>query len=366
MLIGETPNLGGPGGFAPPAAPVAPAPPAATPAAATPPSDAGVRPRMPNKLKGTMVGVAPPMMGAAPSPVVPPKASPAPAPAASGPGAPRPAAQHQPTAAFPFIPGGPPGPPGAPEHNPTTRSDPPFDPFSGQNFGSVDGAAPVSLGSPMGDAPMAGPYGTPPPIAGGIPLTPPPGSLGPSNHPSNSHMAAVVGPPPGQAGTLAFNAPPVAQHAAPAPPPDYGQVIAPDYGQPQPAPTGMVPTNYGGQQPGYGMQPMQQHGMQQHGMQQQPPPYGMQPPGAMMTGGGLGGDMVPAGDKQKITTLLLCIFLGGFGAHRFYTGYTMFGVIQLFTGGGCGIWWLYDLVTIVTSKYRDAQGRALSEGPGAG
>ncbi|MCI0415333.1 TM2 domain-containing protein [bacterium] len=66
-------------------------------------------------------------------------------------------------------------------------------------------------------------------------------------------------------------------------------------------------------------------------------------------------------DEQKewLTTLLLCIFLGTLGVHRFYTGYTKEGVIQLLTCGGCVVWTIIDLVNIITNKFMDAQGRPL-------
>lgn len=63
--------------------------------------------------------------------------------------------------------------------------------------------------------------------------------------------------------------------------------------------------------------------------------------------------------KEWLTTLLLCIFLGGLGVHRFYTGYTKEGIIQALTCGGCYIWLIIDLVNIITQKYVDAQGRPL-------
>lgn len=65
------------------------------------------------------------------------------------------------------------------------------------------------------------------------------------------------------------------------------------------------------------------------------------------------------GAKDWLTTLLLCIFVGGLGIHRFYTGSTGIGLAQLFTLGGCGIWALVDLILIVTDSYRDGQGNKL-------
>ena len=55
----------------------------------------------------------------------------------------------------------------------------------------------------------------------------------------------------------------------------------------------------------------------------------------------------PGGDKSWLVALLLCFFLGGLGIHRFYLGYTGIGVIQLLTGGGCGIWVLIDFIRII-------------------
>jgi len=63
--------------------------------------------------------------------------------------------------------------------------------------------------------------------------------------------------------------------------------------------------------------------------------------------------------KDWLTTLLLCIFLGGLGVHRFYTGHTVIGIVQLLTLGGCGIWSLVDLIMIAIGNFKDAQGNAL-------
>lgn len=61
------------------------------------------------------------------------------------------------------------------------------------------------------------------------------------------------------------------------------------------------------------------------------------------------------GADQK-TALLLAIFLGALGIHRFYLGYYGIGVVQLLTGGGCGIWVFIDQIRIVTGQLQPKDG----------
>jgi hypothetical protein len=63
--------------------------------------------------------------------------------------------------------------------------------------------------------------------------------------------------------------------------------------------------------------------------------------------------------KDWLTALLLAIFVGWAGAHRFYTGHTGIGIVQLLTGGGCGFWALIDIIMIATGSYKDANGNPL-------
>lgn len=63
--------------------------------------------------------------------------------------------------------------------------------------------------------------------------------------------------------------------------------------------------------------------------------------------------------KSKVAAALLCFFLGCFGVHRFYLGYTIIGIVQLFTAGGCGVWALIDFILILTGGLKDSEGRDL-------
>ena len=56
-------------------------------------------------------------------------------------------------------------------------------------------------------------------------------------------------------------------------------------------------------------------------------------------------------DKNWLATLLLCLFLGGIGVHRFYVGKVGTGILQLITLGGCGILTLIDLIMIITGSF---------------
>jgi len=56
------------------------------------------------------------------------------------------------------------------------------------------------------------------------------------------------------------------------------------------------------------------------------------------------------------TVFLLSLFLGIFGAHRFYARKFKSGAIQLVTLGFCGIWSLVDVVTILLSKFKNSAG----------
>lgn len=66
---------------------------------------------------------------------------------------------------------------------------------------------------------------------------------------------------------------------------------------------------------------------------------------------------------SQSTALLLAIFLGIYGVHRFYTGHIRAGFIQMLTGGGFVIWWFIDILTIATGNFKDSKGRSLNKTP---
>jgi hypothetical protein len=71
-------------------------------------------------------------------------------------------------------------------------------------------------------------------------------------------------------------------------------------------------------------------------------------------------DELFASPRSRTVALVLAIFLGVFGAHRFYLGRPRSAVLQIFTFGGLGVWWLYDLVLVASGSMRDAEGRLVS------
>lgn len=77
-------------------------------------------------------------------------------------------------------------------------------------------------------------------------------------------------------------------------------------------------------------------------------------------------------EKNKLVSLLLWFFVGGFGGHQFYVGNNGKGVLYIaLTLGGfltCGItsiiaviFMIVDVINILTDKFKDSNGNAITE-----
>ena len=65
----------------------------------------------------------------------------------------------------------------------------------------------------------------------------------------------------------------------------------------------------------------------------------------------------PASSPKNFWLVLLnALVLGWLGAHRFAVGKWKSALLQMFTFGGCGIWLLADILTILRGKFTDASG----------
>lgn len=61
-------------------------------------------------------------------------------------------------------------------------------------------------------------------------------------------------------------------------------------------------------------------------------------------------------EKRRLTLLLLCIFLGRFGVHKFYEGKTGMGLLYLLTHGLFGVGRVIDIISIAIGQPKDAAG----------
>ena len=73
------------------------------------------------------------------------------------------------------------------------------------------------------------------------------------------------------------------------------------------------------------------------------------------------GKDVEKSQKDWLTVLLLTIFVGGLGVHRFYVGKTGTGILWLLTGGCFGVGWLIDLIQSVCGKFTDFEGKVIEK-----
>ncbi|MBN2459766.1 TM2 domain-containing protein [Candidatus Woesearchaeota archaeon] len=57
-----------------------------------------------------------------------------------------------------------------------------------------------------------------------------------------------------------------------------------------------------------------------------------------------------SGDKKVnwVLVLVMSIIFGSIGVDRFIMGHVGLGILKLITLGGCGVWWLIDVILIAT------------------
>ena len=60
-----------------------------------------------------------------------------------------------------------------------------------------------------------------------------------------------------------------------------------------------------------------------------------------------------------LTIFLLTFFVGVLGVHRFYVGKIGTGFLMLLTLGGLGVWFLVDLILVVTGQFTNKEGQKI-------
>lgn len=66
-------------------------------------------------------------------------------------------------------------------------------------------------------------------------------------------------------------------------------------------------------------------------------------------------------EKSWGTLLMLFIFLGWIGAHRFYVGKVGTAILYIITLNGIGIWWLIDLILILSKNFKDSENKLIKK-----
>ncbi len=67
----------------------------------------------------------------------------------------------------------------------------------------------------------------------------------------------------------------------------------------------------------------------------------------------------PQNGTDWTTVFLFSVFLGIFGLDRMVSGRIGLGLLKLITAGGCGLWYVLDIVSLIYGTYRDGRGDLL-------
>lgn len=64
-----------------------------------------------------------------------------------------------------------------------------------------------------------------------------------------------------------------------------------------------------------------------------------------------------ASEKSQGIALVLGLFLGGLAGHKWYLGNPWYiNVLFIITAGGLGVWWIIDMIRIITGDYQPHNG----------
>jgi len=64
--------------------------------------------------------------------------------------------------------------------------------------------------------------------------------------------------------------------------------------------------------------------------------------------------------RRILPAVLLLVFVGWLGAHRFYVGKVGTAILFILTLGGLGLWWLIDLIMLLVGSFTDKDGNQLT------
>ena len=70
--------------------------------------------------------------------------------------------------------------------------------------------------------------------------------------------------------------------------------------------------------------------------------------------------MENASGRSRLLALLLALFLGELGVHRFYAGKIGTGILYAMTAGLFGMGIIYDIIMIVLGRFCDRDGLPLT------
>jgi TM2 domain-containing membrane protein YozV len=65
-------------------------------------------------------------------------------------------------------------------------------------------------------------------------------------------------------------------------------------------------------------------------------------------------------NKGGVITMILALFFGGLGMHRFYVGKTTTGILYLFTLGLCGVGVFVDMFNLISNRFLDSDGKVVN------